>query len=91
MTGPRNPSAEIWPPARHALLACALLAAASLFHSAGAETMPPGDAARINDNPIAGDWDERAKIRETCVATCRQAVAAEPQNLRLTPVPERIH
>jgi TPR repeat protein len=69
------------------LLACVLFTAIWLGHCAGAETIPPGDAARtclrINDNPIEGDWDERAKIRETWVVACRQAAAAEPANLRL--------
>ncbi len=76
------------PPARHALLACVLLAAASLSHSARAEeTPPPGEAARaclrLNDNPIGGDWDERAKIREAWVAACRQAASTEPANPQL--------
>jgi len=88
MTRPGDPSAAERPPAKHALLACVLLAAASLACSAGAgETPPTGEAARtclrINDNPIEGDWDERARIRETWVAACRQAAAAEPANLRL--------
>ena len=63
-----------------------LLAAALLYQSAGAEEAPLGDAARtclhINDNPIEGDWDERVKIRETWVAACRQAAAAEPPTCR---------
>jgi hypothetical protein len=86
MTRSRNPRAETWLSASCALLACVLFTA-WLGHSAGAETIPPGDAARtclrINDNPIEGDWDERAKIRETWVVACRQAAAAEPANLRL--------
>ena len=66
-----------------------LLAAALLYQSAGAEEAPLGDAARtclhINDNPIEGDWDEHVKIRETWVAACRQAAAAEPANLPQIP------
>ena len=87
MKRPRGPSPETWLPARHGLVACTLLAPAWLCHSAHAEVTPTADAARtclrINDNPIEGDWDERAKIRETWVAACRQAAAADPSNLRL--------
>ena len=87
MTRPRDPRAETWPPASYTLLAFVPFTTTWLCHSAHAETIPAGDAARtclrINDNPIEGDWDERAKIRETWVAACRQAAAAEPANLRL--------
>ena len=86
MTGSRDPRAETWLPASYALLACVLFTTTWLGHSASAETIQ-GDAARtclrINDNPIEGEWDERAKVRETWVAACRQAAAAEPANLRL--------
>jgi TPR repeat protein len=86
MRRPRDPGAEMRPPASYALLAFVLLTMTWLGHSARAEAIQSEVARtclRINDNPIEGDWDERAKIRETWVAACRQAAAAEPANPRL--------